>query len=135
MLKMKASIRKTLLLIILVSSAVFFLPGPGALGKTSGGPALLLEKADQCRKGLYRSKKKQKYRQACLLSYFPFSKEFTPIILRAIRQRGRFTSRPGSLPRFTPTQGDREILMRQLGFTDKWLINTRITVLQMMHSI
>lgn len=59
---MKRSIQKILLIIFVVSSAVFFLPGSGALGKVSGGPALLLKNADQCRKSLYGSKKKQKYR-------------------------------------------------------------------------
>ena len=49
-------------MILVVSTAVFFLPGSGALGKSMGGPALLLKKADQCRKSLYHSKKKQKYR-------------------------------------------------------------------------
>jgi N-acetylmuramoyl-L-alanine amidase len=35
-------------------------------GKTSSGPATLLKKADDCRKSLYRSKKRKKYRHSWL---------------------------------------------------------------------
>ena len=49
-------------ILILVLSAIFFLAGSEASGKTSKKPSVLLKEADQCRKSLYRSAKKKRYR-------------------------------------------------------------------------
>ena len=56
---MKKKVYQILLLIFLAAS---FLAGSEAVCKTPDKPAILLKKADKCRKALYRSHKKKKYR-------------------------------------------------------------------------
>ncbi|MBW2116999.1 MAG: N-acetylmuramoyl-L-alanine amidase [Deltaproteobacteria bacterium] len=59
-------------IMILVLAAVFSSGGSEISGKTSKEPAALLKKADQCRRSLYRSPKKKKFRHnwlACVSRY------------------------------------------------------------------
>ena len=59
-------------ILILVLAAVFSAGGAEVSGKTSKGSATLLKEADQCRRSLYRSAKKKKYRHnwlACISRY------------------------------------------------------------------
>ena len=55
-------INSILILFLLVFLATFFQVGSEALAKPPKKPALLLEEADRCRKSLYGSAKKKKYR-------------------------------------------------------------------------
>ena len=55
-------IHSILLLILLVLLTTFFQGGSEVLAKTPKKPALLLKEADRCRKSLYGSAKKKKYR-------------------------------------------------------------------------
>ena len=55
-------INSILILFLLVLSSLFFQVGSEALAKTPKKPTLLLKEADRCRKALYGSAKKKKYR-------------------------------------------------------------------------
>ena len=59
-------------ILIFVLAAFFMAGGSEVLGKTSKRPEMLLKKADQCRRSLYRSAKKKKYRHnwlTCISCY------------------------------------------------------------------
>jgi N-acetylmuramoyl-L-alanine amidase len=56
---MKKNVRYILFMILYL---VLFMGGAEALCKSSGKPAVLLKKANRCRRGLYRSEKKRRYR-------------------------------------------------------------------------
>ena len=59
---MRRKINKSLLITAAIIWTIFFFAGSEAFGKTSKKPALLLKEADQCRKTLYNSAKRKKYR-------------------------------------------------------------------------
>ena len=59
---MRRKINTSLLITAASVWAIFFLAGSETFGETSKKPALLLKEADQCRKTLYGSAKKKKYR-------------------------------------------------------------------------
>ncbi len=71
---MKLKIKSLLVLILL---AVFFSGGAEILAKTSRKPLLMLEEADQCRKSLYRSALKKKYRHNWLACAGRYEKLYT----------------------------------------------------------
>jgi len=71
---MKLKIKYVLIFILL---AVFFSGGSEILAKTSRKPLLMLEEADQCRKSLYRSAAKKKYRHNWLACAGRYGKLYT----------------------------------------------------------
>jgi len=62
----------SLLILKTIFMALCLMVAPEALGKTASGPKMLINKADQCRKSLYQSEEKKRYRHnwlSCIRLY------------------------------------------------------------------
>jgi N-acetylmuramoyl-L-alanine amidase len=74
---MKRRTRKIFLIVLVVSLTVLSLAGAEASGRALEEPALLLKKADQCRKSLYSSKEKKRLRHYWLNCIHRYEKIYT----------------------------------------------------------
>jgi len=119
---------------MLMIVAGFLLEAPMVFCKTKSGPATLLTRADRCRKALYESSKKRKYRHnwlKCIRRYEKLCKVY-PKSEQAVWARYHSANLYAGLYRYSGKSKD---LNEALTLYRSLAINIKIIVWQMMLSI